>query len=72
MEKCFDKGELNKKDRHTTTSCQKMMLEKLGKHNILTETQIASYWSNYRKRKRENGEENKTKKTQKLNEQTFE
>lgn len=63
MEKCFDMGELNKKNRHTTASCQKMILEKLGNPNILTETQIASYWSNYRKRKRGNGKENKVKKT---------
>ena len=57
MGKCFDKREQNKKDIHTTTSYKKMILEKLGKHNIVTETQIASYWSNYRKQKRENGKE---------------
>ena len=29
MEKCFDEGEYDKKNRYTTSSCQKLMSEKL-------------------------------------------
>ena len=52
MEKCFDVGEHDKKNRYTTSSCKKLMLEKLGEKYVLSENQIADYWSNYRKRKR--------------------
>ena len=66
MEKCFDVGEHDKKNRYTTSSCKKLMLEKLGEKYVLSENQIAGYWSNYRKRKREDVKQKKTKK-QKLN-----
>ncbi|CAB4000694.1 ---NA--- [Paramuricea clavata] len=66
VEKCFDEGEQDKKKRYTTSSCQKLMSDKLGQHFTLTENQIASYWSNYRKRKRE-GSKQKQNKKQKLN-----
>jgi hypothetical protein len=48
MEKCFDEGEQDKKKRYTTSSCRKLMSDKLGQRFTLTENQVASYWSNYR------------------------
>ncbi len=51
MEKCFDVGEDDKKNRYTTSSCKRLMLEKLGERFVLSENQIAGFWSNYRKRK---------------------
>ncbi|CAB4039777.1 ---NA--- [Paramuricea clavata] len=62
MEKCFDEGEYDKRKRYTTSSCQKLMLDKLGQTLVLTEKQIASYWSNYRKRKSKSAQEKENKK----------
>jgi hypothetical protein len=73
MEKCFDVGEDDKKNRYTTSSCKRLMLEKLGERFVLSENQIAGFWSNYRKRKRDRVKpqltevEQKENKKQKLN-----
>ena len=51
MENCFDMGETEKKNRHTAQSCKQQMQERLGKEMGLTEQQIKSYWSAYKRKK---------------------
>ena len=66
VEECFDVGEQDKKKRYTTSSCKSLILEKLGERFVLSENQIAAYWSNYRKRKKDSVKQKQSKK-QKLN-----
>lgn len=51
MEFCFNERESDKRKRFTALKCQKLMQEKLCEELVLTEKQIKSYWSAY-KRKR--------------------
>ena len=51
MENCFDMGETEKKNRYTPQSCKQLLEERLGREMGLTEQQIKSYWSAYKKRK---------------------
>ena len=40
MERCFDAGETDKKNRYTAQSCEKLMKEQLGNEMTLTRRQI--------------------------------
>jgi hypothetical protein len=51
MKECFDVGEKDKRKRFTTQSCQRLMEEKIGKELTLSTRQIASFWSNYKRKK---------------------
>ena len=51
MERCFDVGEKDKKNRYTAQTCEKLMGEQLGKEMTLTQRQIKSFWSAYKRRK---------------------
>ena len=51
MEFCFNEGECDKRKRFTAPKCQKLMQEKLGEDMVLTEKQIKSYWSAYKRKK---------------------
>lgn len=59
MEKCFDDGERDKKKRCTTLKCRKIMERELGDEMALSETQIGSYWSVYKSRKKTKNEKYK-------------
>ena len=51
MERCFDAGEKDKKQRYTAQTCEKLMEEQLGKEMTLTQRQIKSYWGTYKRKK---------------------
>ena len=51
MEFCFNEGESDKRKRFTALKCQKLMQEKLCEELVLTEKQIKSYWSAYKRKK---------------------
>ena len=51
MEFCFNEGESDKRKGFTALKCQKLIEEKLCEKLVLSEKQIKSYWSAY-KRKR--------------------
>ena len=50
MDLCFDEGEYDKKKRCTVSKCRKILERKLGEKMVLSETQIASYWSAYKRK----------------------
>ena len=54
MERCFDTGETDKKNRYTAQSCEKRMKEQLGNKMTLTQCQIKNYWGAYKRRKSAN------------------
>ena len=51
MEFCFNEGESDKRKRFTALKCQKLMQEKLCEELVLSEKQIKSYWSAYKRKK---------------------
>lgn len=51
IERCFDAGETDKKNRYMAQSCKKVMKEQLGNEMTLTQRQIKSYWGAYKRRK---------------------
>ena len=54
MEFCFNEGESDKRKRFTALKCQKLMQKKLCEELVLSEKQIKSYWSAYKRKKTNN------------------
>ena len=50
MEQCFDVGELDKKNRYTAQSCERLTKEQLGEKRMLSQRQIKSYCSAYKRK----------------------
>ena len=51
MEFSFNEGESDKRKQFTELKCQKLMREKRCEELVLTEKQIKSYWSGYKRKK---------------------